>query len=428
MNANRADRGIRRIAFVATHISGNDGVSLEIAKWTDVLERMGYECYFIAGESDRDPNRSFVIELAHFKHPTIEEIHSQCFGHTTRPRGAGRLIDKTAAAIKDQLYEAIKAFDVDLVIAENCLTIPLNIPLAAALDQYLLETRLPCIAHHHDFIWERERFLVNAASDYITALFPPQHNYIQHVVINSVAGAEFGRRTGLPYRLIPNVMDFDNPPGPADDYTHDFRKTIGLADDDYLILQPTRIVARKGIEHSIELVRRLDDPRCKLVLTHSAGDEGLGYQERLYDFANLLGVELLFAQRWISHCRCVADDGCKCYSVWDAYQQADLVTYPSTYEGFGNAFLEAVYYKKPILCNRYSIYRTDIEPCGFRPIVMDGYLTNETVEHVRRVLDDSEDRRAMADENYDVAATFFSFDRVEHELASILSSPLHCRH
>jgi hypothetical protein len=83
----------------------------------------------------------------------------------------------------------------------------------------------------------------------------------------------------------------------------------------------------------------------------------------------------------------VGPDGQKVYSAWDAYQQADLITYPSTYEGFGNAFLEAVYYQRPLLCNRYAIYRTDIEPCGFRVCLMEGFLTDDVVDEVRYVLD-----------------------------------------
>jgi glycosyltransferase involved in cell wall biosynthesis len=43
-------------------------------------------------------------------------------------------------------------------------------------------------------------------------------------------------------------------------------------------------------------------------------------------------------------------------SLWELYAHADFITYPSLYEGFGNAFLEAVYFKKPLLINRYAIF------------------------------------------------------------------------
>jgi len=57
------------------------------------------------------------------------------------------------------------------------------------------------------------------------------------------------------------------------------------------------------------------------------------------------------------------------YTLWDVYPHADFVTYPSLYEGFGNAFLEAVYFKKPLLINRYAIFLRDIEPKEFDLIV-----------------------------------------------------------
>ena len=414
---------ISNIGFISTRVCGTDGVSLEIGKWTSVLEHLGYDCFFVCGKSDRPVHTSFLIEEADFLHPTIQEINRQAFGSRFRSRELSNRIREVAGRIKDQLYQAIEQFSLDLVIAENSLTIPVNIPLGAALLEVLIETRIPCIAHHHDFVWERERFLINSVNDYIDAVFPPELSDIDHVVINSLAGGEFSRRTGLPYRVIPNVMDFAHPPPEIDDYAKDFREAIGIADDDFLILQPSRIVPRKGIEHTVELVRRLNDPRCKLVLTHDGNDEGDAYPKRIREYAELLGVPLVFADHLISSKRETTEDGTKHYSIWDVYPHADLVAYPSTYEGFGNAFLEAIFYRIPILCNRYTIFRTDIEPCGFQAIVMDGFLTDEAVDRVRRVLNDREFREQMVDQNYRAARKYFSFLRVEHELHSIVTRP-----
>ena len=396
-------------------------MSLEIGKWTEILEHMGYQCFFIAGKCDRDPAQSFVIPEADFNHPDVHEINKKCFGRTSRPRQMSRLIRTTAGSIKNQLYTAVETLQIDLLIVQNALTIPVNIPLGAAIEEFIIETNIPSIAHNHDFVWERERFLVNAVHDYIAAVFPPRLEEIEHVVINSQAGREFARRTGLSYRVIPNVMNFNQPPPPGDDYCSDFRQTIGIAKDDLLILQPTRVVQRKGIEHSIELVRRLDDPRCRLVITHGELDEGPGYPARVRQYADLLGVELIFADQWINPDRCLVEGG-KCFSIWDAFQEADLVTYPSTYEGFGNAFLEAVYYKKPIFFNRYSIFRTDIEPFGFRGAAMDGFVTDEVVQDVQRLLNDRIHRQQTVDHNYQIANRHFSYDRVETELRAILES------
>ena len=414
---------IRNVGFVSTRVCGTDGVSLEIGKWTSILEHLEYDCFFVCGSSDRPAERSFVIEEADYFHPTIQAINQQVFGTKFRSRQLSQQIRRVANRIKDKIYQAIEQFSLDLLIAENSLTIPLNIPLGAALLEILIETGLPCIAHHHDFFWERARFLVNSADDYLDAIFPPQVANIDHVVINSLAGEEFGRRTGLSYRVIPNVMDFAHPPSEPDDYAADFRQTIGVGENDFLILQPSRIVTRKGIEHSIELVRRLDDPRCKLVITHDGNDEGPEYPIRIRQYAKMLGVEIIFAEQFVSYRRGTGADGSKQYSIWDVYPHADLVTYPSNYEGFGNAFLEAVYYRRPIFCNRYAIFRTDIEPCGFQTITMDGYLTDEAVAGVRRVLTDPGYREEMVEKNYRAARKYYSYERVEHELRAILDRP-----
>ncbi len=414
---------VRRIGFVVTRIAGTDGVSLETKKWADVLEGMGLECCYITGQSDRPPEQTVLIEEAHFQHPRIAAINRRAFGSEQRSSDLTDEITELAGNIRTRLKSAVEQFGIDVLIAENSLTIPMNIPLGLAIVHAVQELNIPCIAHHHDFHWERERFLVNSVDDFVRAAFPPALKQIEHVAINSQAAEEFSRRTGLACRIIPNVMDFANPPKLVDDYALRFRQTIGLRDDDLLILQPTRVVARKGIEHAVELIRWLDDPRAKLVITHASGDEGDSYARRVRRFADLLGVEVTFAEKWIAPERGETPDGQPVFAISDVMPQADLVTYPSTYEGFGNAFLEAVYYKRPIVCNRYAVFRTDIEPSGFRTILLDGYLTDEAVAEVRRVLTDNSYCLEMVEQNYNVGHQFFSYNVVEEELRSILRRP-----
>jgi len=48
---------------VATRLAGTDGVSLETAKWTTVLGRLGVACFFFAGEFDRPRERGLRRDL-----------------------------------------------------------------------------------------------------------------------------------------------------------------------------------------------------------------------------------------------------------------------------------------------------------------------------------------------------------------------------
>ena len=413
----------RRAAFVSTRISGTDGVSLEIAKWAQVIERLGTECYYICGECDRPAERTAIIASAHFNHPEILDTTRRAFESELRTTELTNDIVRLAQGIRDPLNQALGDLKIDVVIVENALTIPMNIPLGIAIVEAVQEGGLPCVAHHHDFYWERPRFLVNAVDDLIHYAFPPALPQIQHVVINSLAGEEFCRRTGLSCRIIPNVMDFASPPPEPDEYAGTFREEIGLKDGELLILQPTRVVARKGIEHSIEFVRRLGADRAKLVISHAAGDEGDNYAQRIREYAEIMGVDVLYVDDRVAERRGRSPEGRKLFTLADVFSQADLVAYPSQYEGFGNAFLEAVYYRRPVLCNRYSIYRTDIGPCGFRTIEFDDYLTADAIDHAQQVLENQQLQREMVEHNYRMAKQFFSYEVLEDELNLMIRRP-----
>ena len=77
-------------------------------------------------------------------------------------------------------------------------------------------------------------------------------------------------------------------------------------------------------------------------------------------------------------------------------------------QGFGNA-LEAIYFRVPVIINRYSIYVQDIEPKGFKLIEMDGFITPKLISEVRRVIEDKAHRRKVVDHNYQVARRYYSY-------------------
>lgn len=411
---------IKNIGFVATRLQGTDGVSLETEKWNAVLERLGYTCYYFAGLSDWNPAKTMVVPEAYFDHPKIKKIQSECFGKFTRTSALTGEIHHLRHFLKQKLYQFIKRYQIELIIPENAITIPMNIPLGLAITEFIAETSIPTIAHHHDFYWERQRFMLNCVPDFLAMAFPPPMPSIQHVVINSPAERDLSHRTGLSARIIPNILDFDTPAPGIDDYNKDVKADLGLAPDDILFLQPTRIVARKGIEHAIEVVNRLKNPKIKLVITHFGGDEGDAYQERIRSYATLLNVPLIIKPEIINRTRQMTAGGKKQYTLWDVYPHADIVTYPSAYEGFGNAFLEAIYFRKPLLVNRYSIYEIDIGPMGFEVITMDGYVTDAVIGRIQQLLADRNQCTQMAEKNFQIARQFFSYQALAHKLKTIL--------
>ena len=398
-----------RIGFISTRFGGTDGVSLESAKWAQVLWDDRHVSYWYGGLLDRNPSISLCVPEAFFGHPENRWINDRIWGCTKRSQLVTRRISDVAEYLKCTLYEFVQRFDLSLLVIENAISIPMHVPLGVAIAEFLAETDIRSIAHHHDFYWERTRFSVNAVYDYLDMAFPARDHQLKHVVINQNAQEELSWRKGVSAALVPNVLDYENPPPPIDAYSSDVREQIGLAPDDIMILQPTRVVPRKGIEHAIKMIQMLRDPRCKLVISHEAGDEGLEYMDSLKELARASEVDLRFVATRIGDIRQLNNYGQKMYTLWDLYPHADLITYPSLYEGFGNALLEAIYFKVPALVNRYSIFTRDIEPKGFRIPVMEGFLTQEVVSEVQRLLNDPEYRRQVVEHNYAIAARFYSY-------------------
>ena len=118
MYLTRAGR-ISRIGFVSTRFKGTDGVSLETIKWRQVLEKMGYECFYFSGLSDWDPAKSMVVEEAFFGHPHIEDVQRRCFGVTTRDEDLTGEIQKHRYKIKTALYDFVVKFKIDMIVTEN---------------------------------------------------------------------------------------------------------------------------------------------------------------------------------------------------------------------------------------------------------------------------------------------------------------------
>ncbi|GAB1482703.1 hypothetical protein MASR2M78_15190 [Treponema sp.] len=178
-------KNIERVGFISTRFQGTDGVSLETTKWCTVLSRMGHECFFYSGQSDWDESRSMVVPEAYFNHPIIADIQERCFGQISRGEGLTGEIQAIRFKLKRSLYDFVENFNIDLLIIENALTIPMHIPLGLAITEFIAETGMPTIAHHHDFSWERQRFSVSAVEDYLSMAFPPRLHSISHVVINT---------------------------------------------------------------------------------------------------------------------------------------------------------------------------------------------------------------------------------------------------
>ncbi|CAN5831470.1 glycosyltransferase family 4 protein [soil metagenome] len=414
-----------RIGLAATRLGDVDGVSFEVVKWHTVLQAMGHQVLLCAGMlPTASGEQDWLIPEMHFTYHPAARVSEAAFD----PDSDAVQVRTEVNRLADQLYERLVRWldeaRIDRLVIQNAWAIPMHLPLGVALARLARVSGIPTIGHHHDYWWERERFVNCLVPDILEEAFPPSLPNVTHVSINSPAASELERRRGIASVVIPNVFNFEQPApddGPA--RAVQLRTELGLGPDSLLIVQPTRVVPRKGIELAVELVSRLERPEATLLITSPAGDEGYEYLVRLERLAERLGVNLRYAPERFrpNHNDALNQDVPEpAHSLVDAYIAADLITYPSFYEGFGNALVEAVFFGKPLVVNRYSVYEADIRPLGFRFVELDGAVTDEAVAQVRALLDDGERRAADAAHNFELGRRYLSYDRLARGLAELL--------
>ncbi|TVQ97365.1 MAG: glycosyltransferase [Spirochaetaceae bacterium] len=451
------------VAFFQNRLGRTDGVSLEVDKWRVILEqRLGHRVIYCSGNDDVPGN--YVIPELYALHPTTWKILRNGtveFTDYDRETDLERDIYAHADVIEEKLLRFIQQEGVELLIPNNLCSGGYQPAAAIAFHRVIRRTGLPAIIHSHDFYFE-DSGEVNATCHTVASIyeryFPPKLPGVQHVVINRISQAEILRRKQIETTVVPNVFDFDQPPWEADDYNRDFRAAFGIADNDLLFLQATRILDRKGIELAIDVMARLNEPtvRARLngVATAAGGIvgpdsrvvllcagivENIGisgsYWENLRAKAERLGVDIRHVGDRVKHSRGVLADAERVYSLWDSYVHADFVTYPSYWEGWGNQFVEAVFARLPILVFEYPVWTSDLSEVGFEVVSLGSRLEgndaaglvtvaddriNAAATEIVSLLNDPSRRRAMVDANYERARARFSLENLETLIRGLL--------
>jgi len=407
----------KKIAICHYRVGGTDGVSLEIAKRKQILEKHGCEVKLIAGNRSRGAD--FIIDELEWDNGIIPIIKENGFIYFRRKDlNEKEFIKKThdiCEIIERRLGAIYLNEKFNCILIHNVFSFGGHIAAARAFTRWIKHYNIKAIATHHDFYWERREFNMPRSGylrNYMKKYMPPNDPNIEHVVINTLAQQELKRRRGINSTVLPDIFNFNQPLWKKDDFNKDFLKQFGIKENDLIILQATRVIPRKGIEISIDFVKtllqdidlitwkklyngKLLDSRSNIVLVLAgyAEDEKREYLFKLKTKAFDDHIHVKFISGHVKASRSF-HQGIKTYSLWDAYVHADLVTFPSFWEGWGNQFIEAVFAKKPIVAFEYPVFKSDIKKEGYQVISLgDGPVT-----------EDNDDLKKIPQKNIDQAA------------------------
>jgi len=432
-----------------------DGVSLEMDKQKIVLEEMGHEVIFVCGElKDEEGIEIPLLNLLEARNDVLLQNGFDSLEAFTPEEYEEELSD-LAYQIESQVTRAILEQQIELLVVHNLFSLGLNLAAAKGVSRAIEKTGIRAMAHHHDFYWERERFshpTLPIVNRYLSAFFPPDSKNILHCVINSISQKELLTKRNLSSMVIPNVMDFNQSPWEEDEFNRDLRERLGIGENDLVFLQATRILPRKAIELAFEFIRVFFEERFpkiqegtrlytdRKISRHSAIHFVLcGLTEEMdknyLREMKALSIKMPYACHFIhnligSH----RNQDPKVYSLWDAYTMADIITFPSVQEGWGNQLLEAIFAKKIIMGYEYPVLQTDILPKGLRIVSLgknarigekglyelDWQTYAETAESLFNLVTDYPESARLVERNFSVGAQCFSYNVLKKTMKAII--------
>jgi glycosyltransferase involved in cell wall biosynthesis len=421
------------IGIIIGRIGGVDGVALETEKWIGVLKAMGHRVSTLSGqfqERPMDPDtETLVPEMSFFSPESFWSQKKAFFYPETNAEELIEHLNLYSKVIYKKIMNWMQERKIELLISENASALPSHLEMGMAINKAVHKTGLPTITHDHDFAWERgDRYLSphKEINDFVSEVFPLRAPSSVHAVINTHAANTLKDRFGREAINVPNVMDFDQSFGLENKKNENLAEHMGFSNTDLFLFQITRIVRRKGIESAICLMHELNDKKIKLIITGNyADDAGSAYYNELVNQIHelKLGEQVSFAYHLFHNKGLSNGNGEVRFSLSDAYAKATACTYFSTYEGFGNAFVEAVLARRPIFVNNYEpVYLPDIGSKGFRTVMIEnGELTDRAVREMADIIYNPSLATEIAEYNYQLGKKYFSYDTLRDKLEELIA-------
>ena len=412
-----------RIGIIIGRIGGVDGVALETEKWIDILKKLGHEVFIMSGEFESwnmDYKHDYLFPALSFFSADAEWEQRKAFFEPDKdPDPLLDHVEKLSNMIERVLGEWVNDKKIDVILSENASALPCQLSMGIAIKKLIKKTGLPIVTHDHDFHWERGQRYISAhpeINQYVDDNFPLLLPDVKHAVINTFGVETFKKRFNIDATLVPNVMDFNRIYGVPTPENKFFLRDVGVKKGEIALLQVTRIVRRKGIETAISLIDKLNDKKLKLIITgNNNDDENKEYHNELIDQIHELNLsrQIVFAAHKVLDHK----------DLSDVYAHGRACTYFSTYEGFGNAFVEAVLAKKPIFVNNYKpVYMQDIGSKGFETVMIeDSKLTNEKVQQMSDIIYNPERCKEIGEFNFELGKKHFSYDILEEKLNKLFT-------
>jgi hypothetical protein len=456
----------RSLEADAEDSAGTDGVSLEMMKRMKLLREMGHDVAVVSAL----PCATYPVPSLEYESSEVLKINRNLFGGTIADfedeRALARAFNEMADRIRQDLDGVFSTYRPDLLLVHNMLCLPVHPAATVALTDLLGSTGCPCSATHHDIVSEgayKFSSTCELARDLLARYFPPTGGNIKikHNTINTRNKVALKSR-GIDASVVHDSMDFEA--APSDDERERLRKVIrekyGIGPSDVVLLFAARIVSNKQAEIAARLTRAVgrrrhdlagkrlyngrtftDESRIMFIIAGRPERTFLDYRDRLFRLCDELGIDWKYVGGDV---RVMRDERKGLFALFpDMYSIADVVLYPSGWEGFGNQLIEAFQNRLPAAVFEYPVFVEDIKPKGFEVISLGSSVLEErdalglvqvpedvlerAADEVISVLADPGRYGRMTETNFELGRRCFGYSALRAHLEEVLSWALRFR-
>lgn len=331
------------------------GVESTIAYHARGLAGLGYTVRVISGSGgDFDERVETCIDpLFGSKQPEVLAVKQELdAGQVTSD--FERLVERQVASLQKLLQGC------DTCIVHNVHTLNKNLPLTATLSR-LDQPRF--IAWCHDLAWTNPQYQPELYDDYPWNLLRQKWPNTRYVTVSEARQVELAQLLGVSTQDISVVVPGVDPARfwnwTTTMYTIENR--LRLLDADGLLLLPARLTRRKNIALALRVlaeIRSRSGQDFRLIVTGPPGPHNPanpGYLGELLDLRRALQLDnaahFLYE---LTDPPLIPDDS----TLFNLYQLADALFFPSTQEGFGIPVLEAGLAGVPVFCSDIPAFRS----------------------------------------------------------------------
>lgn len=375
------------------------GVELMIKEHIECFKDDGFKVKLISGEGKR-----YRQDINFVKIPEINSRHP-FYSKLSKELEKGEC-PKEFEEFSDKIYKKLKKSlkNINICIVHQALTMHFNLALTAALVRLTkdLKEKVKFIHWTHDSTFLDENYTVKFdkfKNKYPWNLLTQKHPNIKYVVISNTRQKQLSKLFSCSIKsliFIPNGIDI----GKFFNLSKYIQSLIGdydLFNQDLIAVLPNRILPRKNIEQSINIIYELKKLgiKIKFILTgiyDYQNPTSADYYQKIQKLVkkNNLKKDVIFLNQYKPQNG--KQINLRNLKVSELYLLADFLLFPSKLEGFGRQIIESGITKTPVVCSDIGPFKETAQKDGLYFKI--GEAPKKTAKNIIKFLEDIPTSRA----------------------------------